>query len=221
MIQGSNLNIGHYKIDLCLAPFSKSNSWLTCNYSCNSEHILHIYTDSEGISRSETSALFAFRKRFKGSDSAFFGNVGCWFGNVLKRQVKTPNIYFRDSGILLTLLGLPSEEAMLRHPSLGAIWEGFALEQVIQTLELRSEEAFFWRTSHGAELDLLTFQNGKPIGFEFKFADAPRTTKSMHQALKDLELEHQYVIYPGQREIPLADKITAVGLEGWAKSVYL
>jgi len=141
-----------------------------------------------------------------------------WYSNIQKRQVKTPKIYFRDSGILLTLLGLQSEEAMLRHPSLGPIWEGFALEQVIQTLELRPEEAFFWRTSHGAELDLLTFQNGKAIGFEFKFADAPRTTKSMHQALKDLELEHIYVIYPGQREIPLADQITAIGLDGWVKS---
>ena len=80
-----------------------------------------------------------------------------------------------------------------------------------------SEEAFFWRTSHGAELDLLTFQAEKAIGFEFKFADAPKTTKSMHQAITDLKLDHLYVIYPGQREIPLTKQITALGLEAWVK----
>lgn len=106
----------------------------------------------------------------------------------------------------------------MRHPNLGAIWEGFALEQIIQTLTLRPEEAFFWRTSHGAELDLLVFLNGKPIGFEFKFADAPKTTKSMHQAIADLSLEHLYVIYPGQREIPLTDHVTAIGLDEWVKN---
>ncbi len=142
-----------------------------------------------------------------------------WYSNIHKRQVKTPKLYFRDNGLLLTLLGLRSEEAMLRHPNLGAIWEGFALEQVIQTLELRPEESFFWRTSHGAELDLLTFQNGKAIGYEFKFADAPKTTKSMHQALIDLDLAHLYIIYPGKREIPMTDHITAIGLEDWVISI--
>ena len=142
-----------------------------------------------------------------------------WYSNIHKRQVKTPKLYFRDSGLLLALLGLRSEEAMLRHPSLGAIWEGFALEQVVQTLELRPEESFFWRTSQGAELDLLTFQNGESIGYEFKFADAPKTTKSMYQALSDLDLKHLYIIYPGEREIPIAERITAVGLNNWVKSI--
>ncbi len=140
-----------------------------------------------------------------------------WYSNIHKRQVKTPKLYFRDSGLLLTLLGLQSEEAMLRHPNLGAIWEGFALEQVIQILQLRPEEAFFWRTAHGAELDLLVFREGKAIGFEFKFADAPKTTKSMHHALTDLNLEHLYIIYPGQRDIPLTERITALGLDTWVR----
>ena len=87
--------------------------------------------------------------------------------------------------------------------------------RLVQSLDLRPEEVFFWRTAQGAELDLLTFQNGNAVGFEFKFADTPKTTKSMHQALIDLNLEHLYVIYPGTREIPLADHITAVGLASW------
>lgn len=142
-----------------------------------------------------------------------------WYENTHKRQVKTPKIYFRDTGLLLALLGVRNEPALLHHPSLGAIWEGFALEQVVSALQLRNEEAFFWRTSHGAELDLFIIINGRRIGFEFKFADAPKTSKSMHIALADLALERLYIIYPGQREIPLSDQITAMGLEQWIASL--
>ncbi|OJW70255.1 MAG: hypothetical protein BGO68_02575 [Candidatus Amoebophilus sp. 36-38] len=138
-----------------------------------------------------------------------------WFENIHKRQVKTPKIFFRDSGLLLTLLGIHSEKELLMHPNLGAIWEGFALEQVIQSLRIRPEESFFWRTQDGAEIDLLVFTEGKRLGFEFKFSDSPKTTKSMHSALSDLKLDHLFVIYPGQREIPLKDNISLIGLEGW------
>jgi hypothetical protein len=138
-----------------------------------------------------------------------------WFENIHKRQVKASKIFFRDSGLLLTLLGIHNEKELLMHPKLGAIWEGFALEQVIQSLRLRPEESFFWRTQDGAELDLLVFTEGKRLGFEFKFSDSPKTTKSMHSALSDLKLDHLFVIYPGQREIPLKDNISIIGLEGW------
>lgn len=138
-----------------------------------------------------------------------------WFENIGKRQTKSPKIFFRDTGILLSLLDIHSYEALLRHPSCGAVWEGFALEQVIQSLNVRHEEAFFWRTQHGAELDLLIFKQGKKFGFEFKFSDAPATTKSMHQSIEDLQLEHLFIIYPGKRKMSLKDKITAIGLEEW------
>lgn len=141
-----------------------------------------------------------------------------WFENIEKRQIKTPKIYFRDAGILLSLLDINSHEALLRHPACGAVWEGFALEQVIQSLDVRPEEAFFWRTQHGAELDLLVFKGGRRLGFEFKFSDAPKTTKSMHQAIKDLKLDALYVIYPGDRSFPLNNNITAMGLQEWVKS---
>lgn len=140
-----------------------------------------------------------------------------WFVNIQKRQIKTPKIFFRDTGILLSLLSIRSYEELLRNPKLGAIWEGFALEQIINTLNLRSEDIFFWRTSNGAELDLLVLYQGEYIGFEFKFSDAPRTSKSMHNAIVDLNLKHLYVIYPGLRELSLSDKITAVGLTQWVQ----
>lgn len=136
-----------------------------------------------------------------------------WFENIEKRQIKTPKLFIRDSGLLLTLLGIESGEMLLRHPSLGAIWEGFAMEQTIEILDIRSEEAFFWRTHHGAELDLFTIKHGVRLGFEFKYADAPKVTKSMHTALSDLKLDHLYVIYPGDRQIPLHDNITGIGLQ--------
>lgn len=138
-----------------------------------------------------------------------------WYENIHKRQTKTPKIFFRDSGILLSLLTIHSEEELLRHPRLGAIWEGFALEQIIQKLNLRNEEVFFWRTHQGAELDLLTFIQGKRIGFEFKYADAPTITKSMQIAIKDLNLDHLYVIYPGQREYFLKENIQCIGLQSF------
>lgn len=119
-----------------------------------------------------------------------------WFVNLKKRQVKSPKIFFRDSGILHALLNLQTFEALHTHPKLGASWEGFAMEEVIKMRQARSEDCFFWSTYNDAEIDLLLYQNDKLTGFEFKYIDAPKMTKSMKIALEDLELEHIYVIYP-------------------------
>ncbi len=131
-----------------------------------------------------------------------------WFENLKKRQLKAPKIYVRDSGLLHSLLGLRSRDALLGHPKLGASWEGFALEQLLAGL--RTRDAYFWATHSGAELDLLVILNGRKHGFEFKHADAPGTTKSMRVALKDLGLEHLWVIYPGAERYVLDERITVV-----------
>jgi len=135
-----------------------------------------------------------------------------WFENIVKRQVKSPKIYFRDSGLFHTLLGTNEEEEIFHHPKLGASWEGFALESVIRAHELSPEECFFWGIHEQAELDLLLFLKGKRVGFEFKWADAPKLTKSMMTAFTTLELSECYVIYPGEKSYPLAENIFAVGL---------
>lgn len=140
-----------------------------------------------------------------------------WFENISKRQVKTPKIFFRDSGLLLKILGIRSHEQLLMNPDLGSAWEGFALEQIIQSLDMRPEEVFFWRTHEGAELDLFVIKDSRRLGFEIKFADSPKVTKSMHSALEDLKLEHLYVVYPGQRQIPLQKNITLIGLDNIAQ----
>jgi hypothetical protein len=138
-----------------------------------------------------------------------------WFENISKRQVKAPKIYFRDSGILHTLMGIPSTEHLTVHPRLGALWEGFALEEIIRCYQLPPEECFFWGTQSGSELDLLIHHQGKRIGFEFKYTDAPKRTPSMHHAVTDIKLDHLYVIYPGNTSFPLSESITAQGLEAF------
>jgi hypothetical protein len=137
-----------------------------------------------------------------------------WFENLGKRQVKSPKIYFRDSGLLHSLMSLRGEADLLRHPRLGASWEGHALEQVLRLA--RPDEAYFWATHTGAELDLLMIRYGKRVGVEFNWADAPVLTRSMHIAMADLKLDALFVAYPGERRYVLADRIEAVPLSQFA-----
>ncbi|MFN9695368.1 MAG: ATP-binding protein [Synechococcaceae cyanobacterium] len=140
-----------------------------------------------------------------------------WHANLLKRQVKAPKIYFRDTGLLHQMLRIASEDDLLRHPRLGASWEGFVIEQLLAAW--RPEESWFWATHGGAELDLLVIHRGQRIGVEIKRADAPRLSASMRQALADLELDRLLVITPSERGyslnacttvMPLAEALAAV-----------
>jgi len=131
-----------------------------------------------------------------------------WFENISKRQVKAPKIYIRDSGVLHTLLQLPTRADVQGHPKLGASWEGFALEQLLTLLE--TKDNYFWSTYSGAELDLLVMIGSKRYGFEFKYSDAPGHTRSMSVAIQDLSLEHLWVVYPGNQEYPLDAKSSAI-----------
>ena len=138
-----------------------------------------------------------------------------WHTNIGKRQVKTPKIFFRDSGILHVLLSIQEFSALQTHPKIGASWEGFALEEVVRTTEMQGQDCYFWSTYSGAEIDLLLHQNGDLTGFEFKYTDAPTLTKSMHIALKDLNLQHIYVIYPGDVDYALNEHVTVRGLKNY------
>ncbi len=133
-----------------------------------------------------------------------------WFENIGKRQVKSPKVYLRDSGVLNHLLGLPDLMSLRSHPKYGASWEGFALEQTL--IAHGEKDAWFWATQGGAELDLLMIRGGKKWGFEFKCSDAPSSTKSMHSAIESLGLEHLWILYPGERRFPITDRITALPL---------
>jgi uncharacterized protein len=128
-----------------------------------------------------------------------------WHENLKKRQVKSPKIYFRDSGLLHQILGIRTMTDLLLHPKCGASWEGYIVEEVLSIVE--PDEAFFWATHAGAELDLLLFKENRRIGIEIKRADAPSLTPSMRTAMTDLGLERILVIYPGQSRYSLARNI--------------
>jgi len=133
-----------------------------------------------------------------------------WSENIGKRQVKAPKIYIRDSGLFHALLQLPTLGDIQGHPKLGASWEGYAMEQALSILDVH--DPYFWATHSGAELDLLVTKGGKRVGFEFKYGDAPAKTRSMHVALQDLKLDRLFIIYPGDQEYEIDDKIAVLSI---------
>ena len=132
-----------------------------------------------------------------------------WINNTKKRTVKTPKIYFRDTGLLHAILQLRNKHDILRHPKLGASWEGFALEQFVLKKGLKPEEVFFWSIHSSAAIDLVYFENGKMHGLEVKYSDSPRITPSMKTAITDLGLKSITILYPGKKSFKLAPEIFA------------
>ncbi len=130
-----------------------------------------------------------------------------WFENLGKRLVRHPKVYIRDSGLLHGLLGLGTLDDLRGHPKCGASWEGFCIEQIL--VATPGAQAYFWATHGGAELDLLLVRGGRRTGYEFKYTETPRTTKSMLTALADLKLDELTVVYPGKDSFPLGERMHA------------
>ena len=128
--------------------------------------------------------------------------------NIGKRQVKSPKVYVRDSGLLHQLLGIGTEKELLSHPKVGASWEGFVIEEVLALVQ--PDEAYFWATHQGAEIDLVLRRQGRLFGIECKRADAPRITQSIRIALEDLGLERVAIVYPGRKRFRIAPSVEAV-----------
>jgi predicted AAA+ superfamily ATPase len=141
-----------------------------------------------------------------------------WHANISKRQVKSPKVYFRDSGLLHHVLGVDDASALRMHPKVGLSWEGFALEEICRFYETDSQDCYFWSSHNETELDLLILKNGKKIGFEFKYQDAPKLTPSMRISWNDLELDELYVIYPGSRDYALTENIRVMNLMNFVSS---
>lgn len=133
-----------------------------------------------------------------------------WHANLKKRQVKSPKVYFLDSGLLHQLLGIRTMDDLMRHPKCGASWEGYVIEEIIKMSG--PDEAYFWGTHGGAELDLLLVKDGHRFGVEVKRMDAPKLTPSMRNALEDLELDRLTVMYPGSRRYRLAEQVEVIPL---------
>lgn len=120
-----------------------------------------------------------------------------YHANLGKRLVKSPKIYVRDSGLLHYLLNMRVQDDLLGHPSTGASWEGFVVEQICNQLP-DGAIASFYRTAAGAELDLLVEIGSRKIAFEVKFSSAPKVTKGFWQACDDVGVDAAYVVAPVQ-----------------------
>lgn len=142
-----------------------------------------------------------------------------WHANVRKRQVKAPKIYIRDSGLLHQLLGIRNDKELHTHPKIGASWEGYVAEEVLAAVQ--PDEAYFWATHQGAEIDLVLRKDGRLLGVECKRTDAPRLTPSMRIALEDLQLERIAVVYPGSKRFSITSEIEAVPLHDvWQSGLF-
>ena len=149
------------------------------------------------------------------TDALMVRQLQPWFANLKKRQVKAPKIYVRDSGLLHRLLGIDTEKALLTHPRVGASWEGFVIEQVLAAEP--HDEAFFWATHQGAEIDLILCRGGALHGVECKLADAPRITPSIRNALADVGLIRVAILYPGAQRFQLSDRVEVVPLSALSR----
>jgi predicted AAA+ superfamily ATPase len=153
------------------------------------------------------------------TDALMLRQLQPYHANVGKRQVKSPKVYVRDSGLFHQLMGLDSEKSLLEHPKAGASWEGFAIEQILSTTP--HDDAWFWATHQGAEIDLILLHEGKIRGIEIKRTDTPRITPSIRNALGDLDLERVAVLHPGAKRFPLSDRVEAVPLSSLGKGEHL
>ena len=134
-----------------------------------------------------------------------------WSTNLAKRQVKSPKVYIRDSGLLHRLLDIGNQIALERHPKVGASWEGFVMENIIRAIGAEDSRCYFWATHSGAEIDLVVQTGtGRLRGFEIKRTSSPTVTRSMRSAMTDLQLRSLDLVHAGGHSFPLAKNIRAV-----------
>lgn len=135
-----------------------------------------------------------------------------WHENVGKRLVKSPKVYVRDSGIVHALLGIGTTEGLLGHPVVGGSWEGFCIEALLAAAPLGTEP-YFYRTSAGAELDLvLRLPSGDIWAVEIKRTTAPKVSRGFHTGAEDIGANRKLLVYAGEHEVPVAKDIRALPL---------
>lgn len=135
-----------------------------------------------------------------------------WHGNIKKRLIKSPRFYMRDTGILHRLLGISTYEALLSNPIIGKSWEGFVMENILSILPL-SIEAYYYRTSSGAEVDLVLNISSKELWVvEIKFGVSPKIKLGFHQASEDIKATRKFIIYGGKEEFPIENNTLMTSL---------
>ena len=153
------------------------------------------------------------------ADLLLVRRLPAWHANVGKRLVKSPKVYVRDSGLVHALLGIGDKEAALSHPVVGASWEGFVVEQLLSVAPEGVEGQFF-RTSGGAEIDLLlSFPGGRLWAVEIKRSLTPRPDRGFHSACADVSPERRYVVYPGDETYAIGEGIQAIPVQGLVRAL--
>jgi hypothetical protein len=153
------------------------------------------------------------------ADLLLLRRLPAWHANVGKRLVKSPKIYVRDSGLVHALLAIGDKDAVVSHPVVGASWEGFVVEQLLAAAP-EGVQGFFYRTSAGAEIDLvLSFPGGRLWAVEVKRSLTPRPEKGFHSACADLSPERRLLVYPGDESFPLGQDVQAIPLPELARTL--
>ena len=125
--------------------------------------------------------------------------------NVKKRIIKSSKVFVRDSGILHSLLGIENKNDLFGHPVFGSSWEGFSLENILSAYPRYNP--YFYRTSSGVEIDLVLEKGIKRIAFEFKSSKSPTLSKGFYRALKDLSIDHAYIVSPVDEQYPVRKNV--------------
>ncbi|WP_396435805.1 ATP-binding protein [Limnohabitans sp.] len=146
--------------------------------------------------------------------------VQAWYSNAGKRLVKSPKLYVRDSGLVHALLGIGTQDALLSHPVVGNSWEGFALETLLNAAPLNTSSGFY-RTSNGAEVDLLLDIPGHGVwAIEVKRGVASKPRKGFYSACEDLKPAKRWLVYPGTDAYPVGDGVQVIGLHNLAETIW-
>ncbi|MCB0336944.1 MAG: DUF4143 domain-containing protein, partial [Bdellovibrionales bacterium] len=140
-----------------------------------------------------------------------------WHVNISKRQVKRPKLYVRDSGVFHSLQSIDTFDQLLENPKLGASYEGFILQELLRIAPIRRQDFYFWNVHAGSEIDLYWTYGGKSFGLEVKYKNNPKRERSMDIALKDLGLQHLWVVYPGDVAYSLSESISVISQEQLTK----
>lgn len=136
--------------------------------------------------------------------------------NLGKRLIKSPKVYIRDSGLLHALLGIDNKETLLGHPVIGMSWEGFVIENILNTIDQNQDKPCFYRTSSSNEIDLILERSGKETwAIEVKRTLAPQFTKGHRLASQDIAASRNFIIYPGIERFTLAENTEAISLTGF------
>jgi len=144
-----------------------------------------------------------------------------WHSNLGKRLVKSPKVYVRDSGLLHALLGLGTHDALLAHPVVGNSWEGFIIETLLNAAP-RNAQCGFYRTSNGAEIDLVIDAPGRGlVAIEVKKSPRAKPRRGFYSACEDLQPAHRFMVHGGAdgETYPVGDGVLALSLRSLVQSL--